>query len=81
MGIKQIDAADLCSKGLILWEVKSCVLSEYRALQRAMCSTQRRKWKKTTLILSELLQMKIVVRVVVIKYQNGFNFVKNHKLV
>jgi hypothetical protein len=81
LGIKQIDAGGISHQGVILWEIKSCLHGEELALKRAITPREKQKWKKTALILSELLQVKVVVRVVVLKYQNGFNFVKNVKLV
>ena len=81
LGIKQIDAAGFSHQGIVLWEVKSCLHDDELALKRAITAREKKKWMKTALILSELLQVKVVVRVVVLKYQNGFNFVKNVKLV
>jgi len=81
LGIKQIDAGGISHQGVILWEIKSCLHGEELALKRAMTAREKQKWIKTALILSKLLHVKVVVRVVVFKYQNGFNFVKNVKLV
>lgn len=81
LGIKQIDFSELHHLGLILWEVKSCFENEELAIMRASSFLEKSKWKKTALILSELLSLKVSVHIAVIRYQNGFNFVKNHKLV
>ena len=81
LGIKQIDAAEITRQGAILWEVKSFLSQEELAIRRAFTHKEQKKWRKTRIILSDLLQLKMTVRIVVIKYQNGFNFVKNLKLV
>lgn len=80
-GLKQVDYAELHLGNLILWEVKACWYNEELAFERAVKYQEITKWRKTSCLLSELIKIKVEVRVAVIRYQSGFNFVKNHKLV
>lgn len=80
-GLKQVDYAEVSLNSLILWEVKACWHNEELALARAVKYQEIQRWRKTSMILSELIKLKVEVRVAIIRYQSGFNFVKIHKLV